>query len=56
MLAAHAATTVSVEAAEELVRLMEDKNTPRHSGKDLPQADKETLLRRAKKAKRLQKT
>jgi hypothetical protein len=47
MLAAYRDNSLSAEAAEEIVRLVEDSSTPVHAGEDLPLADKAALLRKA---------
>jgi hypothetical protein len=44
-LAAFCAGTLSMEAAEQLVRMSEDDSCPRHEGRDLPPACKATLLK-----------
>jgi len=47
LLAAYRAKTLTVEAAQELVRMLEDQSIPAHAGEDLPTADKAALLRKA---------
>lgn len=48
MLVAFRDKTISVEAAEQLVAMTEDKSMPVHEGKDLPKADRDALLARAR--------
>ena len=50
LLAAYADDRLSVQAAEELVRLAEDASIPEHAGEDLPKADKAALLRKIQQA------
>ncbi len=47
LLAAYRDTTLSVEAAEQLVRMSEDASYPAYTGEDLPAADETALLRKA---------
>jgi len=47
LLAAYADKALSLEAAEELLRLSEDATMHAASGEDLPTIDKDTLLRKA---------
>jgi hypothetical protein len=46
LLAAYGDKALSVEAAEQLVRLAEDATLHAATGEDLPMADKEKLLRK----------
>jgi hypothetical protein len=58
LLIAHRDRTLSVEAAEQLVRMSEDQSLPVHEGRDLPTANRAALLKKAarkKKADRLQR-
>jgi len=47
LLAAYCDTTLTVEAAEQLVRMAEDDSYPAYAGEDLPSAGKAALLRKA---------
>ncbi len=47
LLAAYRDERLSVEAAEQLVRMSEDVSIPAYAGEDLPTADRADLLRKA---------
>ena len=47
LLAAYRDETLTVEAANQLVRMAEDSSYPVHAGEDLPTADKAALLHKA---------
>jgi len=47
LLAGYGDETLSIEAANQLVRMAEDTSHPAYTGEDLPVADKAALLRKA---------
>lgn len=53
MLPAFADDKLSKEAAQQLVEMLEDDTIPTHKGCELPQADAETLRRKADERQRL---
>ncbi len=53
LLAAYCDSTISVEAAEQLVSMAEDASIPVHTGDDLPKADREALLQKVRKTQRV---
>jgi hypothetical protein len=52
MLVAYRDTQLSPEAADQLVRMLEDPNCPKHAGEDLPKADPEALLEKIRSKSR----
>jgi hypothetical protein len=53
LLAAYCDSTLSVEAAEQLAGMVEDASIPTHAGEDLPKADREALLRKARQVQKV---